>query len=198
MRISFSLLLLAAAVAAVVVLVSGEEEDASAEDARTLTLVGDSLNVGTDPLLRELVPRWEIDAHDRVGRTTSEGIEVLRERRRSLAPIVVVSLGTNDPDGAETEFAAQVDEAIRLVGPERCLVWATVVRDGAPRAGFNAVLEQAREAHRNVRLVDWAALVVDDPSLLAPDLVHGTPDGYARRAAETERVVRSCPTRSAT
>ncbi len=192
MRLSLSLLLLAAAVAVVVVLVTGEEEDAAADDTGALTLVGDSLNVGTDAWLREELPNWDIDAHDRVGRTTTEGVDILRELGGSLAPVVVVSLGTNDSEGTEAGFRDLVEEAVELVGPDRCLVWATVVR-GEERSGFNDVLRDAAAEHGNVRLVDWASLVAENPELLAVDLVHGTPDGYARRAAETARTVRTCP-----
>ena len=192
MRLSLSLLLLAVAAGAVVLLATGEEDDAVANDTGSLTLVGDSLNVGTDSWLREELPGWDVDAHDRVGRTTEEGIDVLRERARALAPVVVVSLGTNDSDGTEGRFRELVDEAIELVGPDRCLVWATVYR-GGERSGFDEILRDAAAAHDNVRLVDWAALVAESPELLASDGVHGTPEGYARRAAETARVVRACP-----
>ena len=192
MRLSLSFLLLAVAIAVVVVLATGEEEDAAADDTGALTLVGDSLNVGTDPWLREELPRWDIDAHDQVGRTTAEGIEVLRERGGALAPVVVVSLGTNDLDGTEADFRELVEEAVEIVGPDRCLVWATVSRAGE-RSGFNEVLRDAASAHGNVRLVEWASLVAENPELLEFDQVHGTPDGYARRAAETARIVRTCP-----
>ena len=160
-----------------------------------LTLVGDSLNVGTAPYLRDELPGWRVDAHDRVGRTTREGVEVLSALDERLAPVVVVSLGTNDPDGSEETFRALVDEAIEIVGANRCLLWATIVRGGTGRAAFDLVLEQASAAHPNVRLVAWAAMVGDDASLLAADLVHGTADGYARRAEETARAVRACPER---
>ena len=192
MRLFLSFLLLALAAAAVVVLATGEEEDAAADDTGGLTLVGDSLNVGTDPWLREELPRWDIDAHDQVGRTTAEGIEVLRERGAALAPVVVVSLGTNDLDGTEADFRELVEQAVEIVGPDRCLVWATVAR-GGERSGFNEVLRDAASAHGNIRLVEWASLVAENPELLEFDSVHGTPDGYARRAAETARTVRTCP-----
>ena len=197
MRLSLSFLLLAVAVGVVFVLATGEEEDAAADDTGALTLVGDSLNVGTDPWLREELPRWDIDSQDRVGRTTTEGIDALRDRGGALAPVVVVSLGTNDPDGTEAEFRRLVDEAVRIVGPDRCLVWATVARGGEERAGFNEVLRDAASAHGNVRLVEWASLVEESSELLEFDLVHGTPDGYARRAAETARTIRTCPDQDA-
>ena len=157
-----------------------------------MTLVGDSLNVGIDPYLRTELAGWKVDVHDRVGRSTAEGVEELGRLRASLAPVVVVSLGTNDADGSEPEFRTLVAEAIRLVGDETCLVWATIVRDGAPRTGFNEALAEARGRHANLRLVEWAALTETDDALLAADRVHGTSDGYARRAEETARVVRAC------
>ena len=191
MRHSLALVLvIAVGVAAFAVL---GDDDGAPQDTGSVTLVGDSLNVGIEPELGKLLPGWQIDAHDRVGRATPEGIEELRDLDRRLAPVVVISLGTNDPDGSEREFRRLVDEAIDVVGPHRCLVWATIVRDGAARTGFNHELEEARSEHRNVRLVDWATLVARSPELLAADAVHGTPEGYERRAEETADAIRGCP-----
>jgi hypothetical protein len=191
MRISLALLLVLAVAVAALALARDEEPVAS--DTSSITLVGDSLNVGIDPYLRELLPGWRVDSHDRVGRTTSDGVERLRELDGTLAPVVAVSLGTNDPDGTEAEFRTLVDEAIELVGSERCLLWATIVRGGTTRTGFDRVLEDAASAHSNLRLVEWAEMVAGDDSLLAADLVHGTSEGYRRRAAETARAARACP-----
>jgi lysophospholipase L1-like esterase len=191
MRLSLALVLaIAVGVAAFAVL---GDDDGAPQDTGSVTLVGDSLNVGIEPELGKLLPGWQIDAHDRVGRATPEGIEELRDLDRRLAPVVVISLGTNDPDGSEREFRRLVDEAIDVVGPHRCLVWATIVRDGAARTSFNHELEEARSEHRNVRLVDWATLVARSPELLAADAVHGTPEGYERRAEETADAIRGCP-----
>ncbi len=105
-----------------------------------------------------------------------------------------MSLGTNDADGTEREFRRLVEDAVEIVGPDRCLVWATIVRDGVARTGFDGVLRDARSRYPNVRIVDWSSMVAQDPSLLAGDAVHGTPEGYSRRAEETARVVRTCAT----
>jgi hypothetical protein len=194
MRLALVIVLaLLVAIAVGVYAVTRADDDRKAEVAGAATLVGDSLNVGVEPYLGEELPGWRIDAHDRVGRPTQEGIDVLRSLGGGLAPVVVVSLGTNDADGSEPAFRRMVSQAVAIVGPRRCLVWATVVRDGAARTGFNRVLEDARSEHPNVRLVDWAALVGDDRALLAGDLVHGTPEGYARRAEATATAIRDCP-----
>jgi lysophospholipase L1-like esterase len=191
MRLTLALVL-AAAIALAVLAARREGDGSGATTKGAVTLVGDSLNVGIEPYLAKELPGWQVDAHDQVGRATREGVEELRARRSSLAPVVVVSLGTNDADGTEAEFRALVDDAIELVGAQRCLVWATIVRDGEERDDFDRVLRNASDAHPNVRLVEWASLVADDESLLALDRVHGTPEGYARRAEETARAIRDC------
>ena len=190
MRLSLALVLVLALAVAALVVTRGH--DRAGDASGSVTLVGDSLNVGVEPYLAGELPGWRIDTHDLVGRATPEGIEELRRLDGSLAPVVVVSLGTNDPDGSEAEFGRLVAEALAIAGPHRCLVWATVVRDGARRSGFDDVLESARSENGNLRLVDWAGLVEHDRSLLAEDAVHGTPEGYARRAEETARAIRSC------
>ena len=190
---TFLVLATAAAVAvALVTLRTDTDDDLPTVAGGDVTLVGDSLNVGTEPYLRDELAGWSIEAYDLVGRATAEGVEELRRVRAALAPIVVVSLGTNDADGTEEQFRALVAEALRIAGDDRCVVWATVVRDGNPRDGFNAVLVEAREAHPSLRLVDWAGIVDARPELLSADLVHGTPEGYARRAADTARAARDC------
>ena len=195
MRLTLTLLLLAAAGTVAFLAVGRDDENAAATDTGALTMVGDSLNVGTDPYLREALPHWDIDAHDRIGRSTEEGLDVLREQRSSLARVVVVSLGTNDAEGTEDRFRELVGEAVALVGPNRCLVWATIVDDGAERTRFDDVLRDVADANTNVRLVEWASLVAENENLLAGDLVHGTPVGYARRAEATVDALRTCPDR---
>jgi lysophospholipase L1-like esterase len=190
MRLTLALVI--AVAIATAVYATARPDDTSAPDVGAVTLVGDSLNVGIEPSLQKELRGWTVDAHDVVGRSTVDGVDELRRLRGSLAPVVVVSLGTNDPEGSDRAFAALVDEAIAIVGPRRCLVWATIVREGVARAAFNRVLERARSAHANVRLVEWAHAVGDDRTLLADDLVHGSTEGYARRAEETADAVRAC------
>jgi lysophospholipase L1-like esterase len=191
MRITLALVL-AVSIAVAVLVARHEADESSATTTGAVTLVGDSLNVGIEPYLEDALRGWRVDTHDQVGRVTREGVEELRSIRRSLAPVVVVSLGTNDAEGSEEEFRTLVDQAIDLVGPDRCLVWATIVRDGEERAEFDRVLREASAAHPNLRLVDWASVVAEDGSLLTSDGVHGTPEGYERRAEETAHAIRAC------
>ena len=191
MRLSL-VIVLAVAIAVAVYVATRPDDDTRSREAGAATLVGDSLNVGIEPYLGDELPGWRLDAHDRVGRATQEGLDELRSLGGRLAPVVVVSLGTNDAEGTEDEFRALVDDAIRVVGPNRCVVWATIVRDGVERTAFDDVLRDAVAEHPNVQLAEWASLVSEDPTLLAGDRVHGTPEGYARRAEETARAIRAC------
>ena len=156
-------------------------------------LVGDSLNVGTEPYLRDALdglahrrPRPCRPHHRRGARGAPEPRRSARTRRRRRAS------ARTTPTARRTSSERSSRTRVALAGRGRCVVWATIVRDGEARAGFNEVLEKASSAHPALRLVDWASLVEQDGSLLADDLVHATPDGYARRAEETARVVEAC------
>ena len=94
-------------------------------------------------------------------------------------------------DGDVAELAEQVEQALDLAGPRRCVIWATVWAGGAHES-FNAILRAAAARQANLELLDWAALVEDDPGLLAFDGVHGSAAGYARRAEETAALARQC------
>ena len=166
----------------------------AADDTGALTLVGDSLNVGTDPWLREELPRWDIDAHDRVGRTTAEGIEVLRERGAALAPVVVVSLGTNDPDGTEAGVPrARRARRWRSSGPTgaSCGRPSLAVEE---RSGFNDVLRDAalgsrERPARRVGLASSQRAPSSSSSIWCTEPLTGTRAGLPRR----RRIVRTCP-----
>src|SRR4029077_3803335 len=99
-----------------------------------------ALNMGLGRSCPAPLPCWRLVANDQVGRSTPGGISELEAGRPRLSPFVVVSLGTNDPPGAVTAFRTDVGHLLDLVGPNRCVAWATIWRDGAPSEDFNAVL----------------------------------------------------------
>lgn len=169
------------------------DEVGAAPTSGRVGLVGDSLNVGIEPYLGDFLPGWELEADDVVGRSTAAGLEALERAGSGLAPRVVVSLGTNDAASDADGFASRVARAMGLAGPRRCVVWATIHRDGDAYESFNDVLRAEARARSNLVLVDWARMVADDPALLAADGVHGTENGYAARAEAVADAVRSCP-----
>lgn len=188
--LALSALVLAAAVVALVL----ARDDASAPVRTTgaVSLVGDSLNVGIEPYLEQELAGWRISTDDVVGRSTDAGIAALESAGPGLARVVVVSLGTNDPQADADGFRANVRRVLDVVGDRRCVVWATIWRGGANEA-FNGVLAEVAGDNRRLVLVEWDAMVESAPELLAADGVHGTPDGYARRARAVAEAVRRCP-----
>jgi hypothetical protein len=166
-------------------------DDAEPDRVGALTMVGDSLNVGSEPALHDELRGWTIETDNIVGRRSDEGIAALRQIGRGLHPVVVVSLGTNDTQTDAQGFRDDVRTVLRLAGPRRCVVWATIWRSG-PNEAFNEVLaDEARDDHA-LRLVRWDDLAAAHPEWLAYDGVHPTPEGYAARAAAIARVVRDC------
>jgi len=187
----FAVLLVAVALAALVV-VRKRDEPATTVARGTVTLVGDSLNVGVEPYLSKAMPGWKLVANDRVGRSTPEGIAELEAGRPVLSSHVVVSLGTNDPPGAVAAFRADVAHLLDLVGPNRCIIWATIWRDGAPNDAFNAVLREAAHVNHRVQLVEWAEMVQAHPDWLSPDGLHGNEKGYRERARAIAEAAKGC------
>jgi lysophospholipase L1-like esterase len=179
---------LGAAAAVVVVRTDGPE---SSRRVGSVTLLGDSLNVGIEPYLADELFGWEIAHHNEVGRTGSGGLAELDRLRDELAPVVVVSLGTNDAQDDVEAFTRLVDDVMRRVGPRRCVVWSTLWL-GRPNDSFNDALADATRRHSRLEVADWAGLVEEDDGLLAFDGVHGSPDGYARKAEQIARIAESC------
>jgi hypothetical protein len=143
--------------------------------------VGDSLGVGTAAQLR--LPH--VDADTRVGRTSTEGLAVLRSRLRHRHRLVVFDLGTNDY--SPPELTRNLRRARRLA-PRRPMIVFTINKPGAPP--FNAVLRRFAADARRITLIDWHS-VAGARHLLAADGVHTDAGGYARRAVLLARAIRS-------
>ncbi|MSO95598.1 MAG: hypothetical protein EXQ81_07375 [Thermoleophilia bacterium] len=158
----------------------------------TVTLVGDSLNKGVERYLLEALPGWKMVANDRVGRSTSGAIVELEAERPALSSYVVISLGTNDLPAEETAFRRDVARVLALIGQNRCVLWATIWRNGAPNDAFNGILREAAGANRRVRLVEWADMVERHPEWLAADGLHGNEEGYRQRALAVGAAVKAC------
>ena len=158
-----------------------------------VSLVGDSLNVGVEPYLQEELKGWQIETDDVVGRSTATGIERLRAQAATLGSYVVVSLGTNDPVGTVGEFGAKVAAVLAIATSRRCVVWATIHRDGDAYEPFDDILRRASADNRNLRLVAWTAMIRSHPEWLVGDGVHASADGYKARAKAIVDAMRTCP-----
>jgi lysophospholipase L1-like esterase len=188
----FALLIVAVAVGALIVARRHGDSHPS-QTSGTVSMLGDSLNVGVEPYLDDALGKgWTVVTDDQVGRRSAEGIGELEAGRLALGSHVVVSLGTNDTPGTAATFRNDVQRVLRLVGRSRCVVWATIWRDGAPSDSFNDVLRDAASANHRLRLVEWAEMVRQHPQWLASDGLHGNELGYRERARAIADAVRDC------
>jgi hypothetical protein len=160
-------------------------------------MIGDSLAVGTEALLPAALPGWSVRTNARKGRPIGEGVQILRGAEVPAGSVLVFSLFTNDPPGATGALQAALRAGAAKVGPGGCQVWATIARPlpggGAePANDILRGLDGGDVAGTRLVVADWAELVSRRPSLLAPDRVHGTPEGYRARAGLYADAVRSC------
>jgi len=164
---------------------------AASQDGAGVLVIGDSLEVGSGPYLRALLPGVVVDAEK--GRTSSRGVRVLAARLSPAVQVIVFPLGTNDSPSNAGGLAANL-AAVRQLADDRCVVLATLSRPavgGVSVAGLNAVIAQfARRPAAQV--ADWRTVVKSIPSLLGGDRVHATGEGYSVRATLLAEAVQGC------
>jgi hypothetical protein len=154
-------------------------------------VIGDSLEVGSGPYLRSVLPGVRVDAEK--GRTSGQGVKVLASRLTASDQVIVFPLGTNDSPSDPGALAADL-AAVRQLGGDRCIVVATIARPpvgGVPVAGLNRVVEQFA-AQTGALVADWRTVVRSIPSLLGRDGVHATGEGYSLRASLLAEAVQGC------
>jgi hypothetical protein len=164
---------------------------AAFQDGAGVLVIGDSLEVGSGPYLRALLPGVTVDAEK--GRTSSEGVRVLASRLDPSVEVIVFPLGTNDSPSNAGGLAANL-AAVRQMAGDRCVVVATISRPpvgGVSVGAINRVVEQfaGRPA---AQVADWRTVVASIPSLLVRDRVHATGDGYSVRATLLAEAVQGC------
>jgi lysophospholipase L1-like esterase len=162
---------------------------------RSLLVNGDSLAEGTRPYVPGELPGWRVRQSTKVSRHAAEGDDVMRRYGRSLPRVIHVSLGTNDDPSQTAAFRAAVGDVMDVAGEDRCVVWANIVRPpvaGASYAGYNHVLREESKPRENLRVVDWARMVRQNPGWLAGDGVHVSATGYQYRASRVAESVRRC------
>lgn len=163
----------------------------------SLVLIGDSLAVGIKPLLPSLLPGWKVAVDGRVSRPLAEGMGILARTHvpSDGSTVLAISLFTNDDPRHLAALQQAVQTTLARVGPRGCVLWATIVSHpvaGATFAKANALLERLAAEDPRLRLVPWARAVQQTPSILSPDGVHPTPQGYQLRAQLYAQAAQSC------
>jgi lysophospholipase L1-like esterase len=162
---------------------------------RSLYVDGDSIAYGTDLFLPRFLRGWTIRSAVDVSRHTYEGVASIEalEREGALPYVVVVNLGTNDDPRAVTKFGSYVRRVERAAGPERCVIWATIIRP--PYAGvsydrLNGVLMRSAARSQSFHVFDWRGLARGHPAWFGSDGVHPSIQGYRIRAASLASFIR--------
>lgn len=153
-----------------------------AENGEHVTIIGDSITVGSKSALKEKFPDiTDADIDGRVSRPWSEGITIAKSMQ--LKDIVVFALGSNSPGLTK----AQVEEAITTIGADKTIVLVTNY-DGNNKNAYtsnNDLFKDLAKANSNIIVADWAQTVDQNPSsYLAGDMLHPNSAG-ATLFAET-------------
>jgi lysophospholipase L1-like esterase len=155
-------------------------------------VVGDSLAVGMRPFLIPMLGGREVAWNARTGRTTPQGLQVLRATLPQVTPTtVVVSLGTNDGSDPR-RFADRIRRVLGALPPRACVIWPTIIRP--PRKGPYAALDRVLrdQARRDPRFVvpSWDYAVLRG-NVRLPDGVHPDAFGFLYRSRMIVRAIRS-------
>lgn len=157
---------------------------ARAVPGNRVTVIGDSVALGARDALEQAVPGLSVDAE--VGRHAWDAPRVVSRLRSdwALGEVVVLHLGTNSliPE-------ARLREVLQELADRRLVVLVTPHARRPWMAPNRALLQRLAGEHHNVRVVDWAALVEDDPRRVVSDGVHPSASGIQALARQVAAVV---------
>ncbi len=163
--------------------ISGGSElgNSSSSNGGNVTIIGDSITVGSEAEIKKLLPQADIYAQMSKqfyegGSDNPGGITILRElvENNSLRNVLIYALGTNSSGITE----AQVDEVVRLAGGSKKIVFVTNYKVDNEYIGNNNNFSRAKNNNSNVAIADWKAAVEGQPSeYLGSDGVHPNSEG---------------------
>ena len=154
----------------------------SAENGKNMTIIGDSITVGSkEALVKKFSDISESNIDGRVGRPWEEGNTIAESM--SLKDIVVFALGTNSAGLTK----AQIEETISIIGAGHTIVFVTNY-DGNKQDQFtsnNNLFKEFAKSNSNILIADWAETVAQNlETYLYDDKVHPNSAG-AELFAET-------------
>jgi hypothetical protein len=158
----------------------------------SVLLIGDSLALGGESTLKQIVPGIQIDAEG--GRPSSVGVAALA-RDFNGQQVVAFDLGTNDDPTEPQAFLADLQRAREIVG-DSCLIVATINRpplNGVSYDAINRAIESLAFRDGNTQIVPWKLAAKLHPEALVADGIHGTAYGYQLRAHLFATAIRECP-----
>jgi hypothetical protein len=147
-------------------------------------VIGDSTMLLAVPYLA----RERMQANARGCRMWSEGLELIRARKRShsLPHLVVMALGAN-----WTISRSDIERAVRLVGPKRELGLVVPREEGGGTSSDAYNVRQAGHRHpRRVKVLDWPRYSAGHDNWFSGDGLHMSYSGAAAYARYIGRLKR--------
>ena len=154
-----------------------------------ITMIGDSVMLGSSSEISEIMPDAYIDALS--SRDVCEGAEVAQrlQQEGNLRDTVIIALGTNGPLLEYEPYKSGMQKLLEVLGTERQIFWITVYCSYSEWMAINnqylAELEQARP---NFHLINWYPLAISNPDWLYSDGTHPNLEGafqYAKLIHDT-------------
>lgn len=156
------------------------------------TIQGDSLEVASLNYFVETRPNWRLASFSaKGGRRVSEAWQKLQSQQ--LGQVVVFALGTNDWSESPDKFDRYLTKVIDYIGPERCLVMATIY-DRRPIPDLNQIIAQraAELGPARMQLVYWDRAVQLGQVRLADGVHPGTRQGNRFRTRMIIEAIERC------
>lgn len=190
--------------------VSASSERASSlrASATRVSVVGDSLTIGTMPYQSDafFYAGWghcAIDAYNSRGIRTKlkkdrhtglTSVDAIRSKSGD-SDLWVVALGTNDAGiYAKAKHAEVIGLMIDKIGSGHTIMWVNVYLPKAlpHQDSWNSALATvAQERPDEMFVFDWASLAENNPQWLANDRIHCTNKGYLQRASAIAQATRN-------
>ena len=158
-----------------------EENNKEEKKYSTLLIIGDSLTVDIGEKVKEKYPGAIIDGKISRQLTAATTIAQNYTKYNSENTAVIFQLGTNGPF---TE--AQAEELIKLF--DKSDIYFVNVK--VPRAWektVNTALNELKEKHQNITIVDWYSVANSQGDYFEPDRVHLNQNGIAEMINSIEK-----------
>jgi hypothetical protein len=164
------------------------------EGSGGVLVVGDSLEVGTSPYLKQYLPGIPLTVNAEVGYSSNQIFDLFQTSYDSGQSVIVFDAGTNDDPSQPEILAGNLDTVASTIG-NRCLVIPTIHAppvNGVDTTGKNRVIRSFAANHPTTQVPDWARAVELHPELMQSDDLHPIPEGADLRARMIARGVKAC------
>jgi len=155
----------------------------------TVYILGDSVILGTQYVINQQLAGWQVTLDAKVSRRMDQGIDIVAAKGGNLGRVVVVHLCTNWFGG---DYGAAADRLIGMLQGAERIVWSTCVPWVGEINQANDAIKQLPSRHRNLAVIDWAA-IAGTPGYTGGDGLHLQGQGQYALADLVARAIGPAP-----